>query len=83
MPVLEPGTKNTQKIAVQEKEREVIIDCSDCEMHKTEHCKDCFVMALLSPKEGPIEIDEEERAAIETLQEAGLAPVLKFRRKAS
>ncbi len=61
----------------------MIIDCSDCEMHKTEHCKDCFVMALLNPKEGPMEIDEEEQAAIETLQEAGLAPVLKFRRKAS
>lgn len=60
----------------------MIIDCTQCEMFRTEHCKDCFVTAVLSRGKGPLEIDPEEQAAIARLQEAGLAPVLKFRRRA-
>lgn len=60
----------------------MIIDCRDCEMHETEHCADCFVMALLLPRERPLVMDSEEERAFTTLQEAGLAPRLKFRRKA-
>ena len=33
----------------------MIIDCRDCEMHETEHCEDCFVMALLAPRNRPVE----------------------------
>lgn len=60
----------------------MIIDCRECEMYETEHCKDCFVMAVLSRGEGPLEIEPEEEEAITSLQKAGLAPVLKFKRKA-
>lgn len=59
----------------------MIIDCRDCEMHETEHCADCFVMALLAPQVRPIVLDAEEERAVSTLQEAGLAPPLKFRRR--
>jgi hypothetical protein len=61
----------------------MIIDCQDCEMVGTDHCKDCFVMAVLNRKQGaPLVIDAEQEAAIARLQDAGLAPVLKFRRRA-
>jgi hypothetical protein len=60
----------------------MIIDCNDCEMHETEHCKDCFVMAVLSRKEGPLVIDQDEEDAITNLQQVGLAPVIKFKKKA-
>lgn len=60
----------------------MIIDCSECEMYKTDHCKDCFVMAILRSGEGPILIDPDEEEAMENLREAGLAPALKFKRKA-
>lgn len=59
----------------------MIIDCQTCEMHKTDHCDDCFVMALLAPREGPIVLDPEEERAVSTLQEAGLAPPLRFKRR--
>ena len=60
----------------------MIIDCRDCEMHETEHCSDCFVMALLTPRDHPVVIDPEEEVAFANLQDAGLAPPLKFRRRA-
>ena len=60
----------------------MIIDCRDCEMHETEHCADCFVMALLTPRDRPVVIDPDEEEAFSNLQDAGLAPPLKFRRKA-
>lgn len=63
----------------------MIIDCSDCEMHETDHCKDCFVMAVLSrKKEAPfvIEVTDDQQEAITALQNQGLAPLLKFKRKA-
>lgn len=60
----------------------MIIDCNDCEMQESDHCKDCFVMALIRKDDGPVVIDPEEEQAIASLQQVGLAPVLKFRRKA-
>lgn len=62
----------------------MIIDCQDCEMHETRHCKDCFVMAVLSrKKDAPFVIeDDDEQKAIAALQTQGLAPLLKFKRKA-
>jgi hypothetical protein len=59
----------------------MIIDCHDCEMYETDHCADCFVMALLTPKARPLVLDAEEEQAFTTLQEAGLAPPLRFKRK--
>lgn len=60
----------------------MIIDCQDCEMYKSKACEDCFVMAILQKREGPLEFEAEEQEAISSLGEAGLAPVLKFKRKA-
>ncbi|MCA1838797.1 MAG: hypothetical protein ABR507_05965 [Actinomycetota bacterium] len=60
----------------------MIIDCNECEMQNTPHCKDCFVMAVISNANQPIEMDDEEQHAVTYLQEAGLAPVIKFKKKA-
>ena len=61
----------------------MIIDCKDCEMYQTDHCEDCFVMAVLTRRgEEPLELEEDERKAMASLQKAGLAPILKFRRRA-
>ena len=61
----------------------MIIDCRQCEMFQSDHCKDCFVTAVLSRTDASVvEIDPEEEPAIGHLQEAGLAPVLKFKRRA-
>lgn len=59
----------------------MIIDCNDCEMFESDQCRDCFVMAVLSRGDGPVVIEPEEEKAIANLQDAGLAPVLKFREK--
>ena len=62
----------------------MIVDCQECEMYESDHCKDCFVMAVLSHKAGfPLVIDPEHEPAVTSLQEAGLAPVLKFTKRAS
>jgi len=61
----------------------VIIDCKECEMYQSSHCQDCFVMAVLTREKGePLVIDADQEPAIVRLQEAGLAPVLRFRKKA-
>ena len=62
----------------------MIIDCKECEMYRTEHCNDCFVMAVLSRKEPETKlvIDPEIEEAVFNLQAAGLTPVIKFRQKA-
>lgn len=59
----------------------MIIDCHDCQMHQSDHCSDCFVMALLAPHSRPLVLDPDEEQAVSTLQEAGLAPPLKFKRR--
>lgn len=61
----------------------MIIDCKECEMYMSSHCQDCFVMAVLTrTKDEPLVIDDVQEPAIVKLQEAGLAPVLRFRKKA-
>jgi hypothetical protein len=61
----------------------MIIDCTECEMYRSSHCQDCFVMAVLTRKpDAPLVIESQQEPAIARLQEAGLAPVLRFKRKA-
>lgn len=61
----------------------MIIDCKECEMYQSSHCQDCFVMAVLTRKQDePLVIDADQEPAITRLQESGLAPVLRFRKKA-
>ena len=57
----------------------MLIDCSRCEMYRSEHCDDCLVTALLHPPETNIEIEDDLDPQLRTLTEAGLIPVLKFR----
>jgi hypothetical protein len=60
----------------------MIIDCHECQMYQSSHCQDCFVTAILSKNDGPVVFEPEEEDAVRHLQDAGLAPVLKFKRKA-
>ena len=55
------------------------IECTDCEMYRSEHCDDCLVTALLHPPDGVVEIDEGLDGPLQTLTGAGLIPVLRFR----
>jgi hypothetical protein len=57
------------------------IDCTQCEMYRSDHCADCLVTALLHPPEGQLDIDQDLDLSLEALTGAGLIPVLKFRRK--
>ncbi len=55
------------------------IDCTSCEMYRSQHCDDCLVTALLHPPEGEVEIEEDLGEPLGALAGAGLIPVLKFR----
>ena len=52
----------------------LLIDCDDCAM-RGPACADCVVSVLLGP---PPELRADERAALEVLAEAGLAPRLRL-----
>ena len=54
----------------------MIIDCQQCAMLDTSACDDCVVNVLLSG--GPVELDDAEAKAIETLAEEGLVPKLRL-----
>lgn len=61
----------------------MIIDCTRCQMYRSDHCRDCFVMAVVTRKpDAPLVIEPHQEPAIARLQEAGLAPVLKFKARA-
>ena len=60
------------------------IECEECEMFQSDHCRDCFVTAVLSRKQdNELTLDPEQETAVGFLQDAGLAPVLRFKRRAS
>ena len=53
----------------------MIIDCDLCIARHTDACEDCIVSALCG-QGGVLELDEEERAAIDAMSDAGLvAPI--------
>jgi hypothetical protein len=52
----------------------MIIDCNDCAVRGAA-CKDCVVSVLLGV---PDTLRDDERAALEALAEAGLAPRLRL-----
>jgi hypothetical protein len=52
----------------------VIIDCDDCAV-RGPGCRDCVVSVLLGVPES---LFEDERAALEVLAEAGMAPRLRL-----
>ena len=55
------------------------IDCSECQMYRTDHCDDCLVTALLHPQSSAVEIEDELDPPLRKLAGAGLIPVLRFR----
>jgi len=57
----------------------VRIDCSECQMYRSEHCDDCLVTALLEPHATGVDIDDELDPPLQALTGAGLIPVLRFR----
>jgi len=57
----------------------MIIDCTKCEMYRSQHCDDCLVTALLHPPEAQVEIADDFDSPLQALAGAGLIPVLKFR----
>ena len=52
----------------------VVIDCDHCAV-RGPACRDCVVSVLLGV---PTELHEDERAALEVLAEAGMAPRLRL-----
>lgn len=59
------------------------IDCDECAMQHTTACRDCVVGHLLTDLLGPIEVDEQQAAALEVLADAGLVPELRLIPKAA
>ena len=55
------------------------IDCTECEMYRSEHCDDCLVTALLHPLGGEVDIGDDLAPPIRALSGVGLIPTLKFR----
>lgn len=58
----------------------MLINCDDCRMRNTSACDDCVVTVLLGS--GPIDLDDQERQALDHLSEAGLCPPLRLVPKA-
>ncbi|MDX1448451.1 MAG: hypothetical protein R3246_05250 [Acidimicrobiia bacterium] len=56
----------------------MLIDCDRCSMRDTSACDDCVVGVLLSIGEGPLDFDDAERRALDTLSDAGLVPRLRL-----
>ena len=54
----------------------MVIDCDTCRMRDTSACDDCVVTALLAST--PLDLGEEELAALGHLAEAGLCPPLRL-----
>lgn len=58
----------------------MIIDCGTCVARRTTACDDCIV-AVLCDDGGVLELDRDERTAIDAMSDAGLvAPIRLMRR---
>ncbi|MEX2279311.1 MAG: hypothetical protein WEA76_04395 [Acidimicrobiia bacterium] len=56
----------------------MLIDCDRCSMRDTTACDDCVVGVLLSIGPGPLQLDDDERDALDALSDAGLVPRLRL-----
>lgn len=56
----------------------MFIDCSECAMQHTAACDDCVVSVLLEIPSGPVELNDEEGAALRNLAEGGLVAPLRL-----
>ena len=60
----------------------VLIDCDECVLQDTPACADCVVTFLCGAEAGtPVVVDLAEARAMRLLDEAGLAPPLRHRRR--
>lgn len=55
----------------------MLIDCETC-IARDHACRDCVITVLLGAQPAPVDLDEDERAAIGSLAEAGLVPPLRL-----
>ncbi|HVR34143.1 MAG TPA: hypothetical protein VMS74_15710 [Acidimicrobiia bacterium] len=56
----------------------MLIDCDRCSMRDTTACDDCVVGVLIAIGPGPLELDDDEREALDALSDAGLVPRLRL-----
>lgn len=55
----------------------LLIDCDTCTV-RGDACGDCVVTVMLGCAPGPVELDADERRAIEVLGRSGLVPLLQL-----
>lgn len=55
-----------------------VIDCSTCTVRGLA-CDECVVTVLVGHPPGTLELDDEERAAVDLLSRYGLVPPLRLR----
>ncbi len=55
----------------------MLIDCDGCAVRDLA-CDDCVVTVLLGGPPGAVEVDEQERQALDVLADSGLVPRLRL-----
>lgn len=55
----------------------MLIDCDTCSIRGA-GCRDCVVTVILNNPAQPVELDEAERQAVDSLAAAGLVPPLRL-----
>jgi hypothetical protein len=55
----------------------MLIDCDTC-IARDHACADCVMTVLLQIDPRPVDLDDDERAAIGSLADAGLVPPLRL-----
>ena len=55
----------------------MLIDCDGCAVRDLA-CADCVVTVLLGGPPGAVEVDDEERRALDVLADSGLVPRLRL-----
>jgi hypothetical protein len=53
------------------------VDCGTC-IARGDACNDCVVTVLLGAPGGVVDLDQDERAALEALADSGLVPPLRL-----
>lgn len=56
----------------------MLIDCEECVMQHTDACSDCVVTAILDIGSGPLDLEDTEVEALESMAELGLVPTLRL-----
>ena len=60
----------------------MLIDCDTC-VGRGHACNDCVITVLLGNPPAPVDLDDDEKAAIDSLAEVGLVPPLRLIRPIS